>query len=58
MSLIARTVDGMKVTAVIRTTETSTVVGEGPNYDAARAAADALVPEGYQVLSYAQERDS
>lgn len=42
----------MKVAAVIRSKETSTVEGEGADYEAARAAVDAKIPEGYQVLSY------
>jgi hypothetical protein len=46
----------MKVTAVIRPTETSTVTGEGSDYAAARADAEAKVPEGYQVLSFSTER--
>lgn len=42
----------MKLVAVIRTKETSTVEAEGSDYEAARAAVDAKIPEGYEVQSY------
>lgn len=56
MSGMRATLTAMKVTAVIRTTATQEVTGEGADYDAARAAVDAQVPEGFQVLSYSVER--
>lgn len=46
----------MKVTAVIRTTETRTIEGEGPRQRSGPRPADELVPEGFQVLSYSSER--
>lgn len=46
----------MKVIVTIRQAETRRVEAEGPDYDAARDAADAKVPEGWEVLAYRVER--
>ncbi|WP_448812062.1 hypothetical protein [Agromyces bauzanensis] len=45
----------VKVVAVIRPTNTERVEAEGDDYASARAAVDALVPEGWEVISYRQE---
>jgi len=42
----------VKLAAIIRSTETSTVEGEGADYEAARSDVDRKIPEGHQVLSY------
>ena len=46
----------MKVIVTIRQAETRRVEAEGPDYYAARAAADAKVPNGWEVLAYRAER--
>jgi hypothetical protein len=46
----------MKVIVTIRQAGTRRVEAEGPDYAAARAAADAKIPEGWEVLAYRAEK--
>jgi hypothetical protein len=46
----------MKVIVTIRQAETRSVEAEGPDYATARAAADAKIPENWEVLAYRAER--
>jgi hypothetical protein len=46
----------MKVIVTIRQTETRRLEGEGADYTAARDAARAQVPEGWEILAYRVER--
>lgn len=46
----------MKVIVTIRQAETRRIEGEGPDYEAARDAARAKVPEGWDILAYRIER--
>ena len=41
----------MKLVATIRTTETSELEAEGDDYSALKAQLEAMVPEGFQMLS-------
>jgi hypothetical protein len=45
----------MKVIVAIRQAETRRVDAEGPDCEAAHAAADAEVPEGWETLAYRVE---
>lgn len=54
-----RTVTRMELTGTIRnaeTTETSHITASGATYDEARAALDALVPEGAQLIALRTDR--
>ncbi len=46
----------MKVTVTARPSETQTFEGEGDDYEAAKAAAEAKVPAGWTVLQVRQVR--
>jgi hypothetical protein len=46
----------MNVILTIRQEETRRVEAEGPDYDTARAAAEAKVPEGWAIIAYRVER--
>lgn len=46
----------MKVIVTIRQEETRRVEAEGRDYPAARAAAEAKIPEGWEVIAYRAEK--
>jgi len=48
----------MRLVGVIRPTETKEISAEGDSYDEAKAALEAALPEGWQLLSIRQQRDS
>lgn len=47
----------MKLVGIIRTKETSTIEVEAATYQEGRAALEAMVPEGYQLLTIRTEKD-
>ncbi|WIB72620.1 hypothetical protein [Curtobacterium sp. MCBD17_026] len=46
----------VKVKATIRSTETRELEAEGESYEAARAALDAQVPDGWQLTGYRTDK--
>jgi hypothetical protein len=60
VTVVDRRIDGMKVTAMVRNTETKEVRDietEAPNYDAGYAQLQAVIPDGWTMIGVGTERD-